>query len=298
MNAWDLHVVISMWIIASRYSANDKDYTLSARFCFQHIPRDKVRLWCSAHGKSVPKEVKVWSATIWICAFFKGNKNVKILEDLVLGLLDEACSWGAKCDQVRFTFKKQMVQCLFCQFKTNVYFANFRLLDFYERSDSFILILSRPSNYKVCGKKQRYTDAVTMIFWKLYQRTKCPIPRLFWLHLATDIECLIPGPFWLHQWNWRSRIGWGNITQILLPGFQFGILNRSVDFAIPRKCKFWYFYHFPNCVQIVAHGRFCVLWPTWGTEMWCTGKCPVFISILHHQQEFFIFMLIDIVLLM
>ena len=179
MNAWDLHVVISMWIIASRYSANDKDYTLSARFCFQHIPRDKVRLWCSAHGKSVPKEVKVWSATIWICAFFKGNKNVKILEDLVLGLLDEACSWGAKCDQVRFTFKKQMVRCLFCQFKTNVYFVNFRLLDFYERSDSFILILSRPSNYKVCGKKQSYTDAVTMIVWKLYQRTKCPIPRLF-----------------------------------------------------------------------------------------------------------------------
>ena len=153
---------------------------------------------------------------------------------------------------------------------------------------SSLSLVGRPI-IKFVAKKQSYTDAVTMIFWKLYQRTKCPIPRLFWLHLATDIECLISGPFWLHQWSWRSRIGWGNITQILLPGFQFGILNRSVDFAIPQKCKFWYFYHFPNCVQIVAHGRFCVLWPTWGTEMWCTGKCPVFISILHHQREFLIF---------
>lgn len=68
----------------------EKDHKLVA---IKHIPRDKVRLWCSAHGKSVPKEV-------CLMRHAHGLPNV------------------------------------------------IRLLDFFERSDSFILILSRPSNYK------------------------------------------------------------------------------------------------------------------------------------------------------
>jgi len=68
----------------------EKDHKLVA---IKHIPRDKVRLWCSAQGKSVPKEV-------CLMRHAHGVPNV------------------------------------------------IKLLDFYERSDSFILILSRPSNYK------------------------------------------------------------------------------------------------------------------------------------------------------
>merc|ERR1712130_547092 len=59
----------------------------------KHVARDTIRLWCSAHGKSVPKE-------ICLMRHAHGTPNV------------------------------------------------IKLLDFYERPDSFILILSRPSNYK------------------------------------------------------------------------------------------------------------------------------------------------------
>ena len=51
----------------------------------QHVPRDKVRLWCSAQGCSVPKEVrgtgelvkktkrKVWSLMIDLLEFNMGQ---------------------------------------------------------------------------------------------------------------------------------------------------------------------------------------------------------------------------------
>lgn len=59
----------------------------------KHIGRDKIRLWCSGHGKSVPKEV---------CLMRHAHGVPHVI----------------------------------------------KLLDFYERVDSFILILSRPSTYK------------------------------------------------------------------------------------------------------------------------------------------------------
>jgi len=59
----------------------------------KHVARDNIRLWCSAHGKSVPKE-------ICLMRHAHGTPNV------------------------------------------------IKLLDYYERPDSFILILSRPSCYK------------------------------------------------------------------------------------------------------------------------------------------------------
>jgi len=59
----------------------------------KHVPRDTVRLWCSARGASVPSEICLLRSAA-------GTANVN------------------------------------------------KLLDFYERPDSFILILSRPSCYK------------------------------------------------------------------------------------------------------------------------------------------------------
>jgi len=59
----------------------------------KHVPRDTVRLWCSARGASVPRE---------ICLLRHAAHTQHVI----------------------------------------------RLLDFYERPDSFILILSRPSCYK------------------------------------------------------------------------------------------------------------------------------------------------------
>ena len=42
--------------------------------------------------------------------------------------------------------------------------------------------------------------------------------QLIWiLYLNTKLSVL--GSLWLHQWSWWTWIGWGYLTQILLPGY-------------------------------------------------------------------------------
>jgi len=81
----------------------------------KHVARDNIRLWCSAHGKSVPKE-------ICLMRHAHGTPNV------------------------------------------------IKLLDFYERPDSFILILSRPSCYKdlfdYISEKGTLDEATSQKFFK------------------------------------------------------------------------------------------------------------------------------------
>jgi len=81
----------------------------------KHVARDTIRLWCSAHGKSVPKE-------ICLMRHAHGTPNV------------------------------------------------IKLLDFYERPDSFILILSRPSCYKdlfdYISEKGTLDEVISQKFFK------------------------------------------------------------------------------------------------------------------------------------
>eukprot|EP00092_Neocalanus_flemingeri_P034318 GFUD01037323.1.p1 GENE.GFUD01037323.1~~GFUD01037323.1.p1 ORF type:complete len:374 (+),score=49.69 GFUD01037323.1:204-1325(+) len=81
----------------------------------KHVARDNIRLWCSAHGKSVPKE-------ICLMRHAHGTPNV------------------------------------------------IKLLDFYERPDSFILILSRPSCYKdlfdFISEKGTLDEVISQKFFK------------------------------------------------------------------------------------------------------------------------------------
>ena len=100
----------------------------------KHVARDNIRLWCSAHGKSVPKE-------ICLMRHAHGTPNV------------------------------------------------IKLLDYYERPDSFILILSRPSCYKV--------KFGLCVWWLI------TFPFVFRIYL---ISFLKRGPWmkWFHR-NFSSR---------------------------------------------------------------------------------------------